>query len=96
MTILEGGRIESCFLSDSHSHFQSILNSILSVLAGNFNLISRDIILQSYWLMFLHRRFIFTDKTYVLGFKFTGAVQSLLSSDDHLKGPYLKMSREID
>ena len=89
MSILEGGKVESCFLSDSHhKHFQLNLNSILSVLAGNFNLISRDIILQSYWLMFLHRRFIFTDKTYVLGFKFTGAVQSLLSSDDHLNIPY--------
>ena len=64
-------------------HFKLNLNSILSVLAGNFNLISRDIILQSYWLMFLHRQFIFTDEAYSLGLKFTGAVQSLLSSDDH-------------
>ena len=82
MSILEGGKVES-FLNDSHhKHFQLNLNSILSILAGNFNLISRDIILQSYWLMFLHRQFIFTDEAYFLGLKFTGAVQSLLSSDD--------------
>ena len=88
MSILEGGKVESCFLSDSHhKHFQLNLNSILSVLAGNFNLISRDIILQSYWLMFLHRRFIFTDWAYFLALKFTGAVLSCLNSDDHLKGP---------
>ena len=41
--------------------------------------------------MFLHRRFIFTDEAYVLGLKFTGAVQSLLNSDDHLKIPYVKI-----
>ena len=85
MSILEEGKVESCFLNDSHhKHFQLNLNSILSVLACNFNLISRDIILQSYWLMFLHRRFIFMDEAHFLGFKFTGAVQSFLNSHAHL------------
>ena len=49
MSILEGGKVESCLLNDSHhKHFQFNLNSILSVLACKFNLISRDIILPSY------------------------------------------------
>ena len=83
MSILEGGKVESCLLNDSHhKHFQFNLNSILSVLACKFNLISRDIMLPSYWLMFLHRQFILIDEADFLGFKFTGAVQSCLNSDD--------------
>ena len=86
MSILEEWRkIESLkeLNGSHHKHFHLNLNSILSARACKFNLISRDIILQYYWLMFLHRRFIFIDEAHFLGFKFTGVMQSFLSSQYH-------------
>ena len=75
-------------------HFSSFLNSIscLSVVSRyifqgiflSLNLLSRDLILYSYWLVILNKRFVFINWARVFAPYFTGAGQSFLSPRNFL------------
>ena len=76
-------------------HFLSFLNSIscLSVVSTYIyskdffcheTSLSRDLILYSYWLVILHKRFVFINWARVFAPYFTGAGQSFLSPRDFL------------